>query len=156
MTTFSHCYFYYPDRVTLNSDSRINFFITFYEQKDVPDLTMIRNINIHEIPSVKYYNMSYESYGTEKVKDFYLPNNLTGKLYARVVAIFRTYDDEITIDLLGIVEVVSYTPRVFLIIVIICISIFIMGGIIWIIYLKMNKKENLNLNINDEISMKIL
>lgn len=156
MNTFSHYYFYYPDRITLSSYRRINFFITFYQQKDVPDLTMIKNINIHEIPSVKYYNMSYESYGTEKVKDFYLPNNLTGKLYARVVAIFRTYDDEITIDLLGIVEVVSYTPRVFLIIVIICISIFIMGGIIWIIYLKMNKKENLNLNINDEISIKIL
>ena len=118
---------------------------------------MIENVNIHEFPSANYYNISLygANEGFEINKDFYIPNNFTDKVYARVVGIYSNLGSEETIDLLGIVEVVSYTQRAVLIFVILCICIFIIAGIIWIIYLQLKKKEQLNI-IDDEISMKIL
>ena len=152
---FSHCYLSYSELQDYPYLT-IHFIITLYQQKDVPDIKMIENVNIHEFPSANYYNISL--YGTnegfEINKDFYIPNNFTDKLYARVVGIYSNLDSEETIDLLGIVEVVPYTPRAVLIFVILCICIFIIAGIIWIIYLQLKKKEQLNI-IDDEISMKI-
>ena len=136
--------------------SNAPYYLTLYQQSDIKDLNAINNTDIN---NGNNYNKSFTkkiyASNTGKVlkEEIQWPENMSGKLYARLVVMYISNELEEQVDSFGVIEVKSSTM---LFVILLIVGIAIALGVIVVVVLVIFKKKHSNQSsdaINKDLKM---
>lgn len=135
--------------------SNAQYYLTLYQQSDIKDLTTINNADINNGNKYKSYTKKIFGTNTGKVikEEIQWTDNMTGKLYARLVVMYISNELEEQVDSFGVLEVKSSTT---LFVILLIIGIAIALGVIVVIVMVIFKKKHANQSsdvINKDLKM---
>ena len=123
-------------------------------------------MNYLKQPVEKYYTKTYvgNNDGSLFKRSIDWPEQLTGKLYARIIVAYITNDKENRLDVLGVEAVGSFTALYVTLIVVGCVVL--LGVIVALLYFlvfrkktdsnEITKDEKVKMEGNNEINMQLL
>ena len=143
-----------------------NYILSLYQQSDITNKEELNNVNYLKQPVEKYYTKTYvgNNDGSLLKRSIDWPEQLTGKLYARIIVAYITNDKENRLDVLGVEAVGSFTALYVTLIIVGCVVL--LGVIVALLYFlvfrkktdsnEITKDEKVKMDGNNEINMQLL